>query len=577
MKFGESGLEPVKSALQLRRAILGLCWGILFAVAAATAVSSPGRAAINPFSEVPFNHWSYAALERMAELQLSDRRFGAIVQLGYQLTRLDMALETALILDKLASRVQQQGAATLQSPVLVQPSADTLRDVATLVAQYNAMVPPEERITDEDRDLLIDLVMYFYNDLEALGYKVQPSAGAVQAQGIELVGRSLGRWHVTAEGVYQVSGYSRMEPGAQLVSETAFSHEYVFDVGYSSDDFLLGAIIQTSGKQPLDLGGGEASIRLSLLEFTYRNLLVARIGELNTAQWDELTVAPVPSLLGVQADFNMGDIGSTLLVFQRPGSDGQAYLAGLDGTLNADRFTLGASLVHIFSGDNTPSSESGTVASVQGSYTLSPGWVISAGLAGSVWGANELGTALQLIGEFELGEGRSLRAVYRLTEPNFRRAFAEQAEGGSRAFDLSLGLGGAQLTAGIGRTENGGEGVSTTRSLGLRLSGYQVLDASVVFHASREETTYTGLSPEGAPVVTQVTAVGIDFELPHFSVTLGYEVEDAFNQGSLRSTQMGVDFQAMGGSISLNYRVIDSTGLSAFEETRTTAEFSLRF
>lgn len=538
-----------------------------------------GLAAPNPFSELPTSHWTYSAIDRMAHLGLSGRAYNGVARLGWRLTRVEMAFEVAGILDRLALR--------LAPGTDLGGARSGHLDVARLVAAYNAEVDAEQQLSSADSQLLQDLVREFRSDLEALGYRFEASSSA--AGGIDAVARALGRFQISGQGLLQYQEVSPTPTGPpnQLVPP-ALSQQYRLHVDYIDDDVMVGATMQSEFGTSLWGDAVPVPFSVNAVNIGLRDGLVARVGDLSGTSWSDLTVDLPAHLHGVQAGVQVGRFGSTLLLARDPAR--ADYLAALDGTIYLNRLTIGASFIRAAADGHIDEPE-GTLASVQGSYVLRPGLVVTGGLASSVWGTRDA-AAMQIGGSLQLTEMMALSAIYRTEGAGFQRAFAvgEGTEGERRELDVAFDLGDARFTAGIGRAlrQTQTPGLETTASVGI---SYPVTDLTVV-RASRETRVLDPNVPEDRPTErSYTTALGVDFFLPSVNVNLrlGYEYEQRWDGiggvSPATRAEAALEYalpnltESTGLSFSLRYQVVDSTGDPGTDESNvgTTAQLAIRF
>lgn len=125
--------------------------------------------ATSPFSEVPRDHWSYSALERLFATGLVDDPVGReLFELGYRVSRYEMAVWTAAALKTMANYPQVDGNRTL---VLNTIMGRQLVQVNKLAAQHNQLFP-ERSLSEEDIQLLDRLVVFLADQLREFGYYV---------------------------------------------------------------------------------------------------------------------------------------------------------------------------------------------------------------------------------------------------------------------------------------------------------------------------------------------------------------------------------------------------------------------
>lgn len=594
--------------LRLNRALLTVgVIGILIAVCTAGTLALP-----NPFLEVPSNHWTYDALERLSSIGLNTQFSEWVRRQEWQLTRVEMALEVAAILERLAAvgtGEMEYDEANIEAELY----SGTTWDISNLVERYNRAVTEEMQVTGADQVLLENLVAYFRTDLEALGYRVR-GRGLVGANSLQTLPDDYvpGQLRISGMGVLRYNEFVAQQPQSRI-SGSSVVHNYSLNLGYFGDNLRLNATVLTRGSQLLRENDGVSVFALTSFEIAYDDRMVARIGDLSDHSWSDLALNPDHPLQGLQAGIQIGRLGSTVLFAHSRISGEDEYLAGLDSTLYLDRITLGASLIHSIGSD---SNDGETVASLQGTYRLTPGILITGGLAGNVW-SDRTASAFHLAGLLQYSDRLSVAANFRLREEGFQRVLATTTEQGGKEFDLEFDIGQTQLRAGIGRAEWGESdesGSATTTSLGVR---YPVTDLAFL-RAETSRSVYDGRPQDERHVLeSHTTSVGLDFLTPRMNLSLGYALEEFWGEGLSRlpsarigeaeleyrlspyaralaglslvneqgvgqrlTTDFGVDYDVLGGSFSFRYQVVDFSGMidSDIEESRTIgAEFTIRF
>lgn len=593
--------------LRIKRALLTVSVvGILVAISTVGVFALP-----NPFLEVPSNHWTYGALERFSDIGLS-KQVPEWVRHRWQLTRVEMALEVAAILERLAVA----GANALDEHIGEEAQVgETTWDVADLVERYNRAATEEKQISVADQVLLENLVSYFRSDLEALGYKVR-GPGVVGANALQSLPAdyTTGQLRISGTGVLRYNEFVSQQAQSRI-SGASVGQDYSLNLGYIGENIRLNATVLTRGTQLLRENDGVNVFALTSFEVAYDDRMVARIGDLSDHTWSDLALNPEHPLHGLQAGIQIGRLGSTVLFAHSKVGGEDEYLAGLDSTLYLDRITLGASLIHsvgIEPGDADPQ----TVASLQGTYRLTPGLLITGGLAGNVW-SDRSANAFHLAGLLQYSDQLSVAAKFRMQDEGFQRILAPASEPSGQEFDLAFDIGQTQLRAGIGRAawgESDESGSATTTTLGLR---YPVTDLAFL-RAETSRSVYDGGHPNERNVLESLTTtVGLDFLTPRMNVSLGYALEELWGEGFSRLpssrigeaeveyrlspyaralaglslvdeqgvgqrliTDFGVDYDVLGGSFSFRYQVVDFSGMidSDIEESRSIgAEFTIRF
>lgn len=597
---------------RIKRALLTVSVvGVFMIVWVAGALALP-----NPFLEVPSNHWTYGALERLSAIGLNTRVPEGVRRFGWQLTRVEMALEVAAVLERLAAvGVEEFGDG--QGGGNATQGIGLTWNVADLVERYNRSVAEDMQITIGDQVLLENLVSYFRSDLEALGYRVR-GPWAVGADSLpDLPADYLpGQLSITGTGVLRYNEFVSQLPQS-TISGSSVGQNYSLNLGYIGENVRLNATVLTRGTQLLRESDGSGVFALTSLEFAYDDRMVARIGDLSDHAWSDLALNPNHPLQGLQAGIQIGRLGSTVLFAHSKVGGEDEYLAGLDGTLYLDRITLGVSLLHSVGSQLSDGDSRGeTVASLQGTYRLTPGLLIMGGLAGNVWSDRAAG-AIHLAGRLQYSERLSVAANFRMQDQGFQRILSTASGQSGRAFDLEFDIGQTQLRAGIGRSEWGERdesGSATTTTLGFR---YPVTDLAFL-RAETSRSVYDGGRPDERNVFESLTtSVGLDFLTPRMNVSLGYALEELWGQGFNRlpasrigeaeleyrlspyaralaglslvdeqgvgqrlTTGFGIDYDVLGGSFSFRYEVVDFSGMidSEVEESRIIgAEFTIRF
>lgn len=479
---------------------------IWVALLAVVASSSGALAATNPFAEVPEGHWSYRALTRLEELGLNHYRVSGD-RLTTRLTRVELAIEVAYALDHMISTAADSSGTLL-------PRLREEIDPTTLVAAYNASVPQEQRLSQSDRRLLLDLIDAYRPELEALGYRFNIGLSSV---GLRMAGESLGQLQLPSSG-------QQLTPSGGLISQSS-------DISLGGRPSLQAPALKLEVNPMPVLEEEVPAGGFSLIPnpnvpttLTVGDDLLSRFGGLAGIGWDELAINAPESLLGMEPGVTLGQLGSTVLVARRASGDSIDYVAGLDGTIVLDRFTVGATVLRSvaplpFTESFATEKRDGTVAGVQGSYRLTPGILVTAGLASSIWDGKDAGL-LHVGGVLEFSDTMSLRALYRLQESGFRTFIPGQAVGvdGEESdtdrlgFDLAFDLGYARLTAGLG------------------LEGDQ------------EDNTW-------------VRQLGLDVMIPRTNVNLklGYALIESLSE----RTELGVEYLLSNGSLELRYSVVD--------------------
>lgn len=180
-------------------------------------------AAPNPFAEVPADHWSYHALERMHTLGLIDRPRESVTRLSWRLTRVEMAIEVASMVDTLVSA--SNDATQSLAPRIVQGSP------SAMVSVYNERVPPHQRLLDSDIRLIQDLIAHFRPELEALGYRFEslPTDGFM---GLDALARALGRFQIAGEDWLQQDDPVRLGSSQSNAFLNPLSRNYALRLGY---------------------------------------------------------------------------------------------------------------------------------------------------------------------------------------------------------------------------------------------------------------------------------------------------------------------------------------------------------
>ena len=478
-------------------------WMVLFALVVSTV---PTLAATNPFAEVPDGHWSYRALIRLEELGLTQPRIASGYRLVTGLTRVEVAIEVAQALDHMMSVAADSTEAVLTRFAQIHPT--------TLVAAYNLRVSEEKRLTEADRKLFSDLITTYRPELEALGYRFDTGLSLV---GLRMTGEPLGQLEMPSpEGQSAVDDLSDSPAGDRSLGGTFRLQPPVLKLDVNpalvfGDDGAAGGfrLIPNPNVAPgLPVGDD----------------VLARFGELAGAGWDELALNAPERLLGLEPGVALGQLGSTVLVARRGSGEGADYVAGLDGAIVLDRLTLGATVLRSVAPPPAADSQTGelrdgTVAGVQGSYRLTPGILVTAGLASSIWDGKDAGL-WHVGGVLEFSDTMSLRAMYRLEQSGFRTFLAgppadeEEGKAGTDrlGFDLAFDLGYARLTAGLG------------------LEG----------------------DPEDS---TWIRQLGLDFTIPRTNVNLklGYALIESLSE----RTELGLEYLLSNGSLELRYSVID--------------------
>jgi hypothetical protein len=530
------------------------------------AISTCGVLAnFNPFSVVPKNHWSYAALDRLSGLGLVSRPIEVNSPLGWQLTRVEMAIEINNLLNEMAKKaVSVSGITDISS---------LFWDIAALADAYNQAVPIEGRLSEEEILLIKELVDYFQTDLEVLGYRFSEQMiveGPIQ---LDALARTLGRFSLSGEGSLSYTD-NNLNPFDYILQPPILTQKYTLHVGYWDDNFnLVATVLGSLGKSSDSDQGQDPVLKIEAINIGLDGGVVARVGDLSDSWWDNFVIEPV-ELEGVQAGYKLGQLGSTIVLARDKSIEKKdEYMAALDSTVYLDRLTIGATLIKAFS-----SADGGTIASVQGSYKLTPGVVLAAGLAGSTIGSRDAG-ALRLEGIMQLNDYITLSAGYQLQGSGFQKAMAAHPEVGHSGIDLSFSMGETTLSAAIQRSpkdELDENGFTTTSLFEIKYP----LNEMTTLSASRQETKVKALDEEFARSST--TAVGINFLLPTLNMTfrLGATLQEewAREQGASPAaftSDVGLEYEISGGTVSLGYKV-EIPGMEQIEN-EVTAQVLIRF
>jgi hypothetical protein len=157
----------VSNKTQLTQTLIGITLSLMLLFSC--AITGFPVYASSPFSEVPRDHWSYDALERLfAKGLINDPVGNELVELGYSVSRYEMAIWTADALDTMSNYPQIEGNRTL---VLNTISGSQLVQVNKLAAQHN-LVYPNRSLSDDDIQLLDRLVVFLADQLRGFGYYV---------------------------------------------------------------------------------------------------------------------------------------------------------------------------------------------------------------------------------------------------------------------------------------------------------------------------------------------------------------------------------------------------------------------
>lgn len=498
---GRSNRMRVRCTIRQVRACL-----LWIALAAMVASSSGALAVTNPFAEVPDGHWSYRALTRLEELGLIQPRLTGGNQLMTRLTRVELAIEVAQALEYMI--ITASGSTDTLQPRFVPTNP------STLVAAYNVRVAEEYRLTEADRQLFADLVSTYRPELEALGYHFDSGLSTV---GLRLLREPLGQLEFPSVGTPSSKGQVSSVPKGVSLGESFRLQPPGLKLNVDTAPAANGEAV----------AGGFRLIPNPTVPTTLSvgDDVVSRFGGLAGIGWDELALNAPESLLGMDSGVALGQLGSTVLVARRGSGDTADYVAGLDGAIVLDRLTLGATVLR--SVVPLPSTEAsadekrdGTIAGVQGSYRLTPGILVTAGLASSIWDGQDAGL-MHVGGVLEFSDTMSLRATYRLEQSGFRTFIpgqeldddAGESESDRLGFDLAFDLGYARLTAGLG---------------------------------------FEGDPEENARIRRQL---GFDIMIPRTNVNLklGYALIESFSE----RTELGLEYLLSNGSVELRYSVID--------------------
>lgn len=548
MRFARVPFQPMGALL----------WSVLLVCAV-----WPGYAfaAPNPFAEVPADHWSYGALERLRSVVLGERGAEG-VRLATRLTRVEMAIEVGEIVDTLVRTANE----TTLAPRLMHTNLEAIVDA------YNATVPPEQRLAGEDVRLAEDLIVHYRSELEALGYRIKTNGQGYL--GLDALTRALGRLQLEGESQKAaapapVSGAADVRPLGSLQPLGLSLRMLPSGTPGAEEDLWLLPLSSQDGAGPSDG-------------------VVARFGELAGEGWEELALVVPRSTAGLQGGgVKLGQLGSTALIARRSNDSSFDYVAGLDGTVELDRLTVGATVLRLFKPLDDPTvllADQPTVAGVEGSYRLMPGLVVTAGLAGTILGQQTAGL-VKIGGVLRLSDSMSLEAVYRLQDAGFAIA-ASGDDAARQAFDLAFDLGYARVTAGVDRqlravSDEEAPKTTTTTSLGLL---YPVNELAVL-RASREEALAEGPTDAARSATTQL---GVDLSIPrmNLSIKLGYALIERWSAqtdpsaaGRASEAELGVEYQLAHGSIALRYKVItgDVGELGGPEGSNVGAELTIRF
>lgn len=541
-------------------------------------ISSGILAAPNPFAEVPAGHWTYHALERMHTLGLIERPRQRTAHLNWQVTRIEMAIEVADVLDTLV-RVSEDSQHSLV-PRLVH------RSPVLMAAIYNERVEPERMLLEADIRILQDLVVQFQPELEALGYRFE--SVAVQAMaGPDALARALARYQMTSDRMLETSGQIRSNaPALSNVLAPSPENDYLL---YPQIDPIQSTTGLPENLPPWIQENYQLLLSQQVAD-TEKEAILAQLGEVTASGWDELSLLSPEGLEGLQAAVKLGQLGSTVLLARLGADESNDFVAGLDSEVHLDRFSVGATVLRSTRGyttDDEEEPEEGTLAGVQGSYRLTPGVVVSAGLAGSIWGDRDAGL-VRVGGVLHLSERVSLEAVYRLQGAGFRRALSQNYDPERSGLDVAFDLGDTKWTAGVDRATwllEDRSTVTTTTSVGLL---YPVNELTI-FRASREEVHQAGDLDPGEPERSYTTALGVDFFLPkiNMNVKLGYALVEEWGedtalglQGRASETALGVEYQLPSGSIALKYTVTEvsgDVGNTGEQGPNVGAEIAIRF
>lgn len=539
-------------------------------------------AAPNPFAEVPADHWAYHALERMHTLGLIERPRQKNAHLTWQLTRVEMAVEVASILDTLVRVSDDAQRSLTPRPIHQNPSL--------MIAIYNDRVELDRALPEADARLLQDLILLFQPELEALGYRFE-SAPTEPPSVPDALARALGRFQGTRDSLLEQSeAFRPSSPGRQgfllpIVSENYTLHAGEIGSGHNLEPAGLSQSHSTWALESYPLLSSQH------VATTVQNAnILTLLGDVAESGWNELTNLSPEGLQGLQAGVKLGQLGSTVLL-ARQGSDETAdFVAGLNSNVHLDRFSVGATVLRATAGytaETEDGPEEGTLAGVQGTYRLTPGVVVTGGLAGSIWGDRDAGL-VRFGGVLHLSESVSFEAVYRLQGAGFRRALSHNYDPERTGLDFAFDLGDTKWTAGVNRAtwlEEDKNTVTTTTSVGVR---YPVNELTI-FRASREEIHQAGDLDPGEPERSYTTALGVDFFLPkiNMNVKLGYALVEEWGehaslrpQGRSSEAALGVEYQLPSGSIALRYKVTEvsgDVGNTGEQGPNVGAEFAIRF
>lgn len=556
-----------------------ILWVVLLAI---IAVSPGVLAAGNPFAEVPDGHWSYRALDRLRELGLGYTRGSSEIRLTTRLTRVEIAIEVADVLDRVV-RVASGSPDTL-SPRILQV------DPAALVATYNQTVPKAQRLTDDDISLIADLINHYRPELEALGYRFDSATGTALL-GLSALGRSVGRLLISQ------SDWLRVETLPALVDDTFRSDLLRRNPTTPGLELHPMPMPQTDVEVASEGGFQLIPFQVAPQEPTVSDDLLTRFGDLAGTGWEELALNAPEALFGMESGVKLGQLGSTVLLARRGSGEQADYVAGLDGALELDRFTVGATVLRSVTAlpahEDSDSKTEGTVAGLQGSYRLSPGVLVTAGLAGSIWGDQDA-SLLRFGGVLQISDDMSLEAVYRLQEAGFRTMIAQRYDPQydelapeRKGLDLAFDIGYARLTAAVGEESWLNDQNSTVRKTTTSLGVLYPVNELTTLRASREEIEQRDQAD--ASERSHTTELGVDFSIPRMNMNLklGYALIERWNEADAKATErtsateLGVEYQLSNGSFALRYKVTDVSGALGepleLEGSNVGAEITIRF
>jgi hypothetical protein len=175
-------VKVLGASKQVRTTIKPPGMALLFTLLLCVVLTSITAYATSPFSEVPRDHWSYNALDRLFAAGLVNDPVGReLFELGYRVSRYEMAVWTAAALDTMSHYPLVEGNKTL---VLNSIMGRRLVQVGKLAAQHNQLYP-DRPLSEEDIQLLDRLVGFLADQLSEFGYYV-PYADSAWAAAADL-------------------------------------------------------------------------------------------------------------------------------------------------------------------------------------------------------------------------------------------------------------------------------------------------------------------------------------------------------------------------------------------------------